>query len=170
MLFGYVVAQIGYFKSLRGQFTAESLRRIVSLMRGNDQRDGGTPVYFTHDIGADGERAGTFLGRARDARLDKDRVRADLHFSPAAFLDSPYGRLGEYVATLVEHDHKAQFIEHLAWHPDGQRIVTGCYDFNLHWWNVAAAREMAQDAASKVQNAASTVADAAGGMAKGNPQ
>lgn len=100
---GYVVAQLGPFKSGRGQFTLDSLRRIVVLMQQNDRKFGGTAVHFTHGGLGDGERAGRFLGRARNPRLDKDRVRADLHFNPAAF-DGPFGDLAGHVLMLAETD------------------------------------------------------------------
>ncbi len=49
---------------------------------------------------------GSFLGRARDARLDGDRVRADLHFDPTAF-SGPKGNLAQYVMDLADSDPDA---------------------------------------------------------------
>jgi hypothetical protein len=49
---------------------------------------------------------GTFLGRARNARLDGDRIRADLHFDTSAFA-TPKGDLAGYVLRLAESDPDA---------------------------------------------------------------
>lgn len=113
ILYGYVVAQEGPFKSEgRGEFDGKSLQAIMKL--GNAAR-GGLKARFTHpDMSSDG--LGKFLGRAQqfsmstatDARTgDKvQAVRADLHFDKSAH-DTPSGDLSGYVMTLAESDPSA---------------------------------------------------------------
>lgn len=101
---GYVVAQRGPFKSQgRGQFTDESLARIVTLMR--QAEPAGLKSRFAHPTESN-DAMGSFLGRARNARLDGDRVRADLHLDPSSFT-SPKGNLGQYVLDLAASDPDA---------------------------------------------------------------
>ncbi len=101
---GYVVAQLGNFKSEgRGRFDASSLTQIVKLMK--DAGSIGLKSRFSHpSMSSDG--LGSFLGRARKPRLDGDRVRADLHLDPASFT-SPKGNLGQYVIDLAGSDPDA---------------------------------------------------------------
>src|SRR5258708_4718492 len=75
IIYGYNVAQLGPFQSEgRGEFNMESLRQIVTLM---NKKTGGVKSHFTHPtLSSDG--LGTLLGFARDARIDNDRVKADL--------------------------------------------------------------------------------------------
>lgn len=103
IILGYVVAQRGPFKSEgRGEFDDASLSRIVELM---NAKQGGTKSRFGHpDMSSDG--LGKFLGRSHDARVDGDRVRADLHLSPSSF-NTPSGNLGQYVMDLAESDPEA---------------------------------------------------------------
>lgn len=100
---GYVVAELGPFKSAgRGEFSQESLERIVKL--GNASL-AGLKSRFTHpDLSNDG--LGTFLGRARNFRLDKGKVRANLHLDKTALETPPRGGkpLGTYVMDLAESD------------------------------------------------------------------
>lgn len=100
---GYVVAQLGPFKTEgRGEFTHESLTRIVALMKGTRN---GLKSHFAHPtLSEDG--LGKFLGRARNPRLDGDRVRADLHFDKSAF-STPSGDLATYLMNLAESDPDA---------------------------------------------------------------
>lgn len=86
---GYVVAQLGAFKTGRGQFDQESLAGIVRLI--NAQPDGVVVNYGHQENVGSPEALDAFLGRARNARVDGDRVRADLHFNPAAFLSHTGG-------------------------------------------------------------------------------
>lgn len=105
VLRGYVVAQRGYFKSKgRGQFDDQSLSKIVELM---NAKPGGVGLKsrFAHPTMSD-DGLGTFLGRSKNARLDGDRVRADLHLDPASF-NSPRGNLGQYVLDLAASDPEA---------------------------------------------------------------
>lgn len=100
---GYVVAQSGPFKTPgRGEFDEQSLRKIVKLINATPK---GLKSRFAHpSLSEDG--IGKFLGRARDARLDKDRVRANLHLDPSSF-STPSGDLGGYVMDLAETDPDA---------------------------------------------------------------
>jgi hypothetical protein len=100
---GYVVAELGYFKSEgRGQFDQESLAKIVSLY---GEKPAGIKSRFTHpSLSSDG--LGSFLGRSKGAYLDGTKVRADLHLDPTAFT-SPKGDLGNYVLDLAENDPDA---------------------------------------------------------------
>ena len=115
VIFGYVVAEEGPFKSEgRGEFDAKGLKAIVKLMKANGPN--GTKSRFTHpDMSNDG--LGKFLGRAKLPRLDTierdgetvNLVRADLHFDPTA-MEEPVGggrALGDYVAALAESDPAA---------------------------------------------------------------
>ncbi len=100
---GFVMAQLGYFKSEgRGQFTDESLNKIVGLAA---QKSAGLRSRFTHpSLSSDG--LGSYLGRAKGAYRDGDKVRGDLHLDPTSF-DTPQGNLGDYVLRLAESDPEA---------------------------------------------------------------
>lgn len=101
---GYVVAQLGPFKTPgRGEFDEKSLDSIVSLM--NARMPTGAKSRFSHPSESD-DGLGKFLGRAKNARREGDKVRADLHLSPVAFT-SPSGNLGDYVLDLAESDPAA---------------------------------------------------------------
>ena len=102
VLVGYVVAQLGPFKTEgRGAFNRASLSAIVGMM--NEEPEG-VRSRFGHESFLD-DQPGKFLGRVKDARIANNRteVRADLHFNKAAF-DSPSGNLAGYVMDLVERD------------------------------------------------------------------
>lgn len=86
---GYVVAQLGPFKTGRGEFDAQSLAAIVKLI--NEQPDGVVVNYGHHDNVGSPDAMDAFLGRAKNARIDRDRVRADLHFNPTAFMSHTGG-------------------------------------------------------------------------------
>lgn len=116
VLRGYVVAQAGPFKSQgRGEFDRLALEELVKL---GNTKDAGIKSRFTHpDMSNDG--LGSFLGRAKNHRLDKatdartgkqvDAVRADLHFDRTALDTPPKGGrpLGEYIMDLAESDPDA---------------------------------------------------------------
>lgn len=83
---------------------------IDSLMLGqvrdaiNASRSG-IKARFTHpDMSSDG--LGSFLGRFKNAKLDGDVVRADLHVAESAH-DTPDGDLAGYVMQLAEEDAEA---------------------------------------------------------------
>lgn len=65
----------------------------------------GIKARFTHP-GLSSDGLGTFLGRFKNASLEGDIVRADLHLSQAAH-DTPDGDLAEYVMQLAEDDPAA---------------------------------------------------------------
>jgi len=100
---GYVVAQEGAFKTEgRGEFDQKGLKQIVRLMNATPK---GLKSRFAHPTLSD-DGIGKFLGRAHNARLETDRVRADLHLDPTSF-DTPSGDLGGYVLRLAESDPEA---------------------------------------------------------------
>jgi hypothetical protein len=103
IIHGYVVAELGSFKTPgRGQFTMESLNKIVALYGQNPQ---GIKSRFTHpSLSSDG--LGSHLGRSKSAFLDGAKVRANLHLAESAF-KSPKGDLGTYVLDLAEEDSDA---------------------------------------------------------------
>lgn len=103
ILRGFVVAQEGPFKTPgRGEFDLDGLKSIVTLMNAPTL---GVKSRFSHPTLSD-DGIGKFLGRARGAFLDRDRVRADLHLDPSSF-DTPSGNLGGYVLDLAESDSDA---------------------------------------------------------------
>jgi hypothetical protein len=100
---GYVVAQEGVFKTEgRGEFDQQSLKTIVRLINAEPS---GLKSRFAHPTLSD-DGLGKFLGRARNARIDKDRVRADLHLDDSSF-NTPSGDLGGYILKLAENDPDA---------------------------------------------------------------
>lgn len=62
----------------------------------------GVKARFTHP-GLSGDGLGKYLGRARDAVIDGDVVRADLHLAQTAH-DTPDGDLAKYVMGLAAED------------------------------------------------------------------
>lgn len=104
VLRGYVVAQEGDFKTPgRGSFDLESLRAVTRLMNSTPK---GVKSHFAHPTLSD-DGLGKLLGRARNARMDKDRVRADLHFNSRAF-NGPRGEdYAGYIMDLAEDDPDA---------------------------------------------------------------
>lgn len=99
---GYVVAEVGDFKSGRGSFDGQSLSMIAEQI---NSKAGGLKSHFTHaTLSADG--LGKSLGRAKNARVDGNSVRADLHLS-ASSRKTPNGDLGGYVMDLAEEDASA---------------------------------------------------------------
>lgn len=103
-ILGYVVADAGPFKTGRGEFDEASLKAIVKLINSE-------PVGLAVNYGHHAERPGTpealdaFLGRAKNARIDEDRVRADLYFDPVAFLSvSGMVSRGHYLMARVKSD------------------------------------------------------------------
>lgn len=97
---GYIVAEIGVFETGRGEFDRESLAAIVRLMNENPE---GTPVNYGHyvDTGTPDALSG-FLGFAKNARLDGNKVRADLKFDSSAFVLQNGTNRGEYLLTRAK--------------------------------------------------------------------
>ena len=104
---GYVVAELGPFKSEgRGEFDLAALKKIVEL--GNAEGVGLKNRFAHPSLSGDG--VGTFLGRAKNFRLEAGKmVRADMHLDPTAMKTPPKGGrpLGEYVMELAETDPAA---------------------------------------------------------------
>jgi hypothetical protein len=115
VLRGYVVAQLGPFKSLgRGEFDQESLDAIVKL--GNELKQG-LKSRFSHPTECD-DGLGKHLGRTRDLFMSDavnadgvkvPAVRGDLYFDQTALDQPPAGGkpLGIYVMDLAESDPDA---------------------------------------------------------------
>ena len=97
---GYIVAEAGPFKSKgRGEFDGSALKAIVALMKQSP-----TKVRFGHpDLMNNG--LDSFIGWAKNPRLEGDKVRADLHVSSVAMmpLRGPVS-LGEYVLERSKTD------------------------------------------------------------------
>lgn len=116
VLRGYVVAQLGPFKSeVRGEFDLPALQEIVRL---GNASPAGLKMRFTHpDMSSDG--LGNFLGRAKDLSMGQARdartgktvaaVRADGFMDQTAMQTPPKGGkpLGQYVLDLAESDPEA---------------------------------------------------------------
>jgi len=113
MLRGYVVAQLGPFKSDgRGEFDRAALETIVKL---GNAAPAGLKSRFMHPTVSD-DGLGKFLGRSRDFRLGQaldartgkavSAVRADLKFDSTALDTPPQGGkpLGKYIMDLAESD------------------------------------------------------------------
>lgn len=110
-ILGYVVAQEGPFKDLRGEFDGDALKEIARL--GNAAPKGLKSNFSHSTLSADG--LGKFLGRAREFRtsttLDASgkpvqAVRANLYFDETAF-KTPSGDLATYLMDLAESDPDA---------------------------------------------------------------
>lgn len=103
IIYGYVVAQRGPFKHAdRGEFDDASLASIVAIM---SAKPNGTKSRFAHPS-ASNDGLGKFLGRAKDPRIDGDRVRADLHLDPSS-RRTPSGDIGGYLMELAANDPAA---------------------------------------------------------------
>jgi hypothetical protein len=104
IIYGRVVAELGPFKSPgRGEFTMESLQKIVEL--GNAE-PGGLRSRFKHPSASD-DGLGKYLGRDKNFRLDGTKVRADFHIAKIAMKSPPEGGgtpYGEYVMELANND------------------------------------------------------------------
>lgn len=81
---------------------AEFLSQVAAAI---NARPGGVKSRFAHPS-LSGDGLGKFLGRVHDARVEGDRVRADLHLSETAH-DAPEGDLAAYVFALAETDPEA---------------------------------------------------------------
>lgn len=114
ILNGYVVAQLGVFKSSgRGEFDLAALKEIVRLGNASTQ----LKSRFNHETACD-TALGKYLGRPRTFGLSHatnaegksvPAVRADLHFDQTALQEPPGGGkpLGLYVMDLAENDPDA---------------------------------------------------------------
>ncbi len=100
---GFSVAQIGEASGHDQRLDAKTLEQIVALGTAAGER--GMKARFTHPTDCN-DGMGKFLGRAKNFRLDGDRVRADLHIADSAF-KTPSGDLASYVMDLAEEDPQA---------------------------------------------------------------
>lgn len=89
---------IGHDMWLDGEF----LQQVVD---GLAAKPGGVKCHFAHPS-LSGDGLGTFLGRAKNAVLDGQVVRADVHLSATAH-NSPDGDLAGYVLDLAQEDPAA---------------------------------------------------------------
>lgn len=100
---GFAVMTKGLVKDMRGwEIDDVTLEQIVEA--GNEYKLG-LKSRFGHP-NMSNTALGTFLGRAKNFRIDGDIVRADLHISDSAF-KTPDGDLGSYVMDLAEQDPDA---------------------------------------------------------------
>lgn len=103
VIYGYAVITRGLVESYGFEVDDVMLRQVVA--QGNGWKTG-TKSRFGHP-GMSSTALGTFLGRARQFRLDGDDVvRADLHLDPTS-RSTPKGDLGLYVMDLAESDPEA---------------------------------------------------------------
>jgi hypothetical protein len=100
---GYVVAEVGTFKTRRGRFTTKSLEMIQRQINMDHTR--GLKSRFAHPtLSNDG--LGRYLGRTKNAVIDGGKLRADLHIADIS-TRSPEGNLGAYVMELAKLDPQA---------------------------------------------------------------
>lgn len=81
---GVVIAQKGPFKTGRGEFDDDSLTAIQTLV--NSEPDGLKSNYGHQKDEGSAAELDAFIGRKKNAVIDGDKVRADLHFNPVAML------------------------------------------------------------------------------------
>lgn len=81
---GYVVAELGAFKTGRGAFDRESLALIEKII--NDSPDGVVSNYGHQENVGSSDALDAFLGRAKASWVDGNKVRANLHLDDVAFL------------------------------------------------------------------------------------
>ena len=115
VLHGYVVAQLGPFKSPgRGEFDLASLEKLVELSHPFTQ---GLKSRFSHPTECN-DGLGSYLGRSKNWFMSTTKnadgqtvpaVRGDLHFDATALQPGPDGGkpLGMYVMDLAESDADA---------------------------------------------------------------
>ena len=99
---GVVLAEVGQFKDLRGQFSRKSLQAIVEA---GNARPGGLKSRLGHPTLSD-DGIGKHLGRIKDLRVEDHRVLGDMYFDPTAF-KTPNGDLATYTMDLVDSDPEA---------------------------------------------------------------
>lgn len=108
---GFVIAELGVFKTERGEFDLKSLQLIKQLMM--SRNGAGLKSRFKHPTLSD-DGLGKFLGRARNPRmkvLERDGKRTqgvvgDLFLDRTSF-NTPDGNLADYVLQLAKSDRDA---------------------------------------------------------------
>lgn len=81
---------------------AEMLQQTANAINATS---GGAKSRFTHP-GLSGDGMGKFTGRTKNATIDGDVVRGDLHFAKSAH-NTPDGNLAGYMLSLAESDPEA---------------------------------------------------------------
>lgn len=101
---GAAIMQAGVVKDGRFEVDAKTLKQLVTL--GNHGKLG-VKVRFGHPSMSD-DALGTFLGRAKNFRLDTEGglARGDIFFDDSSFR-TPSGDLGGYVLDLAKNDPSA---------------------------------------------------------------
>lgn len=92
---------------------AEFLKQTAAAINASGSK--GIKARYTHPDDS-GDGLGSYLGRVKDARIEGDTVRADLHLASAAH-NSPDGNLASYVMDLALEDPDA-FGESIAFQRD----------------------------------------------------
>jgi uncharacterized protein YidB (DUF937 family) len=120
---GYVVAEAGDFKTGRGKFDRDSLSAIVNII--NAAPDGVTANYGHQTDAGSSDALDAFLGRSKNAYVDGDKVRADMHLDPVAFLSHNGGvSRGERLMQRAKSD-PASFASSLVVAADKERKGNG---------------------------------------------
>jgi hypothetical protein len=116
VIFGASVATIGQCSGHPFSLNKESLDRFLALAA---QQPDGVRMRFKHPeinqkIGADGEvrqtvadDTGSFIGRLKNARLDGDRIRGDVHLGTFAAVLPNGGNVREYILRMAQEDPAA---------------------------------------------------------------
>ena len=121
IIYGAIAAQPGVLATRRATFDGTSIQQIVALGQASER---GFKSHFTHPTDAfDG--LGSYLGRAKNWRVDNGNAVFDLHLSPTAF-KSPQGDLGSYVLEMAANEPDS-FGNSLAlkWKLEAQRDADG---------------------------------------------
>lgn len=96
---------------------AEMLSQVAAAINASDE---GAKARFTHPS-LSGDGLGKFTGRVKNARVDGDVVRGDLHLSASAE-STPDGNLAAYLIRLAQDD-PAAFGNSISFDPDYQAEV-----------------------------------------------
>lgn len=123
VIFGAKVISIGMAEGHGVEIDKRTLEQVADL--GNKIK-GGVKSRFGHP-NASSTSLGTFLGRAKNFRLDGESVRADIHLDATSH-ETPSGDLGGYVMKLAQSDPDAfgtsivfRGDEEVRLNPDGTR-------------------------------------------------
>lgn len=103
VIYGYAVMRKGLVKDCRGwEIDDKTLNDLVAF--GNGSKIGIKSRFGHPEMSS--TAFGTFLGRAKNFRRDKDIVRADLYLDDSAY-KTPKGDLASYVLDIAESDPDA---------------------------------------------------------------
>lgn len=95
---GFAVVEAGEARSHERIIDGTTLDKVVELGNGLKQ---GLKMRFGHPFMSD-DALGKFAGRAKNFRRDGQRVLADAHFDPSAFVQSP--QMVEHIFVRAESD------------------------------------------------------------------